>query len=105
MSNKKNFSGLSSDLAEQVKARFNGNENNREEINKSDDNEIEIVNKNVIIQKEKSKQKIFYLIETYCELLRKAAYEKNKNQTEIINEALKDYFIKIGYMKENKNSD
>jgi hypothetical protein len=76
MAAKKNFDGVTSQLAEQAKQRFNPADNIDSATNK----------------KESKKQKTVYLTSDVAKLLKKAAYIKDIDQSEIVETALMIYF-------------
>ena len=82
---KKNISGVSEALTEQMKERFTpivGTEKK--------ENSISVVSEKV--------RKNFYIEKHLVKLLRKVAYEKETDQTKIVNSALESYFKEHGYI-------
>jgi Rod binding domain-containing protein len=83
---KKNISGLSEALTEQMKERF------------TPINEIEKQENNNSLESAEKVRKNFYIEKHLVKLLRKMAYEEETDQTKIVNAALEAYFKEHKYI-------
>ena len=85
---KKNFNNVKDQLAQQAKQRFTPSENE----DQADTVEIKQTNNGSEVRKERKQQKTIYLDATMVKLLKKAAYIKDLDQSEIVAIALERYF-------------
>jgi Rod binding domain-containing protein len=83
---KKKISGLSEALTEQMKERFTPVSGSEEQENNNSIESTEKIRKN------------FYIEKHLVKLLRKMAYEKEIDQTKIVNAALEAYFKEHKYI-------
>jgi len=86
---KNKISGVSEALTEQMRERFTPISSNVETEKRE--------NNNIFIETDKVR-KNFYIENHLVQLLRKMAYEKETDQTKIVNSALEAYFKEHGYI-------
>jgi predicted RNA-binding protein Jag len=90
---KNKTAGISEILKEQAKERFNISDNTE---NKTEVKEI----KPLIENSSEKIRKNFYIEKYLTKLLRKMAYEKEMDQTKIVNLALENFFREQGYINQ-----
>ena len=93
---KNKTSGISEILKEQAKERFNSSNHTNDNVIKDEAKQIDQIS-GISAQFEKIR-KNFYIEKNLVKLLKKMAYEKDTDQTKLVNEALKMFFRSHGYI-------